>query len=397
MTGEASAVPPPSPPPWWVFHATGRAPGGELPELPEPPPWRTFPGGPLQPPPPEDDRAAERRLGRVQDGPQLRREEIDAVNAALLLRRPLLITGPPGVGKSTLAYLIARELGLGRVLPWSVVSRSTLKDGLYAYDAIGRAQAIAAWRAADAGVGAHGPTAGNAPGSAADATGEDPGESGPTGEGPPALGDFVTLGPLGTALLAYGRPRVLLVDELDKSDIDLPNDLLHVLENGSYEIPDELRDLALPDAGPEHLAEVMMGGLIDWDTGAEGGPDFADDIREALLATSTRTQLARTVGLLAELRSGQGHGARLRAALHDPVRTALPGAEPGARPWLRIELAVLRALAGPYAGRAARVATRLVGSSGGPSARPGQIDAEPMKNALNWAKLPPDSVVSAAC
>lgn len=151
MTGEASAVPPPSPPPWWVFHATGRAPGGELPELPEPPPWRTFPGGPLQPPPPEDDRAAERRLGRVQDGPQLPREEIDAVNAALLLRRPLLITGPPGVGKSTLAYLIARELGLGRVLPWSVVSRSTLKDGLYAYDAIGRAQAIAAWRAADAG------------------------------------------------------------------------------------------------------------------------------------------------------------------------------------------------------------------------------------------------------
>ncbi|MFD5647497.1 AAA family ATPase, partial [Streptomyces anulatus] len=228
MTGEASAVPPP-PPPWWVFHATGRAPGGEPPELPEPPPWRTFPGGPLQPPPPEDDRAAERRLGRIQDGPQLRREEIDAVNAALLLRRPLLITGPPGVGKSTLAYLIARELGLGRVLPWSVVSRSTLKDGLYAYDAIGRAQAIAAWRAADAGSGAHGPAAGDAPGPASDATGADPGENGPTREGPPALGDFVTLGPLGTALLAYGRPRVLLVDELDKSDIDLPNDLLHVL------------------------------------------------------------------------------------------------------------------------------------------------------------------------
>ncbi len=154
-----------------------------------------------------------------------------------------------------------------------------------------------------------------------------------------------------------------------------------------FAVIDELCDLALPDAGPEHLAEVMMGGLIDWDTGAEGGPDFADDIREALLATSTRTQLARTVGLLAELRSGQGHGARLRAALHDPVRTALPGAEPGARPWLRIELAVLRALAGPYAGRAARVATRLVGSSGGPSARPGEIGAEPMKKSPELEEL----------
>ncbi|SCF98167.1 Tetratricopeptide repeat-containing protein, partial [Streptomyces sp. Ncost-T6T-2b] len=155
----------------------------------------------------------------------------------------------------------------------------------------------------------------------------------------------------------------------------------------------ELRDVALPDAGPEHLAEVMMGGLIDWDTDAEGGPDFADDVREALLATSTRTQLARAVGLLAELRTSKGHGARLRAALHDPVRTALPGREPGARPWLRIELAVLRALAGPYAGRAARVATRLVRTPSGPSAHPGEIGAESMKDAPNWAKLAPDSVV----
>ncbi|MEU5285022.1 FxSxx-COOH system tetratricopeptide repeat protein [Streptomyces sp. NPDC020755] len=161
-----------------------------------------------------------------------------------------------------------------------------------------------------------------------------------------------------------------------------------------FAVVDELRDLALPDAGPEHLAEVMMGGLIDWDADAGSGPDFADDVREALLATSTRTQLARTVGLLAELRTGQGHGARLRAALHDPVRTALPGAEPGVRPWLRIELAVLRALSGPYAGRAARVAARLVRSPDDPPARPGEIDADVLKAAPKWARLPPDSVVS---
>lgn len=60
----------------------------------------------------------------------------------------------------------------------------------------------------------------------------------------PTLGEFITLGPLGTALLPYDRPRVLLVDELDKSDIDLPNDLLHALENGSYEIPELQRDAA---------------------------------------------------------------------------------------------------------------------------------------------------------
>ncbi|MGC4966614.1 FxSxx-COOH system tetratricopeptide repeat protein [Streptomyces globisporus] len=161
-----------------------------------------------------------------------------------------------------------------------------------------------------------------------------------------------------------------------------------------FAVIEELRDLALPEAGPEHLAEVMMGGLIDWDTGTQDGPDFAGGVREALLAVSTRTQLARTVNLLAELRTGQGHGARLRAALHDPVRTALPGTEPGARPWLRIELAVLRALAGPYAGRAARVATRLTGPPADPPARPGETRAKPMKDIPNWEKLLPDSVVS---
>ncbi|WNF30533.1 FxSxx-COOH system tetratricopeptide repeat protein [Streptomyces sp. C11-1] len=161
-----------------------------------------------------------------------------------------------------------------------------------------------------------------------------------------------------------------------------------------FAVIEELRDRALPDAGPEHLAEVMMGGLIDWNAHGEGGPDFAGDVREALLATSTRTQLARTVGLLAELRTGGGHGARLRAALHDPVRAALPGTGPGARPWLRIELAVLRALAGPYAGRAARVAARLVRTPDDSAAHPGDIDASAVKVDRKYATVALDSVVS---
>lgn len=222
---------------WRVFRATGRAPG-EPSRLPGPPPWRRFGGGPPLLPPPDDPEAALRRLGPGDHVPQLGPEQIDTVNAALLLRRPLLITGPPGIGKSTLAYLLSRELGLGRVLQWNIVSRTTLRDGLYAYDAIGRAQAIAAWQGAEQ---------------------RTPADGGP----PPALGDFITLGPLGTALLPYDRPRVLLADELDKSDIDLPNDLLHVLENGSYDIPELVRDAArsarVHTDDPEQFAPVSGG------------------------------------------------------------------------------------------------------------------------------------------
>lgn len=202
---------------WRVFRATGAVQGEAPSPLPDAPPWRRFRGGPPQPPPLDDPEAALRRLGPGDHVPQLGPEQVDTVNAALLLRRPLLITGPPGIGKSTLAYLLSRELGLGRVLQWNIVSRTTLREGLYAYDAIGRAQAIAAWQGAEQRTPADG------------------------GQ-PPALGDFITLGPLGTALLPYERPRVLLADELDKSDIDLPNDLLHVLENGSYDIPELVRD-----------------------------------------------------------------------------------------------------------------------------------------------------------
>jgi MoxR-like ATPase len=126
----------------------------------------------------------------------------DAVNAALHLRRPLLLSGSPGSGKSTLADLVAAELELGSVLRWHVTSRSTLAEGLFEYDALGRLHATQAGdKQADA-----------------------------------AVQNFVTLGPLGTALAA-GKVRAVLIDEIDKSDLDLPGDLLNVMENGEFTIP----------------------------------------------------------------------------------------------------------------------------------------------------------------
>jgi MoxR-like ATPase len=65
---------------------------------------------------------------------------------------------------------------------------------------------------------------------------------------PPPIEDFLKLGPVGAALATSDkrRPRVLLIDELDKSDIDLPNDLLHVFEEGEFPIPELERMIDRP-------------------------------------------------------------------------------------------------------------------------------------------------------
>jgi MoxR-like ATPase len=208
-------------PDWWIYRGTGRPLHdirlAEL--LPAPPPWRKFRGEPPPGPetPPEDDYEAERRLGAEfhlteQDVDPL---EVDMVNAALFLRRPLLVTGRPGTGKSALAYRIARELRLGRVLRWSITSRTTIQSGLYEYDAIGRAQAAATRYAAARRI-----------------------DNGSPVVDEPPVGDFVRLGPVGTAFLPTHLPRVLLIDELDKSDPDLPNDLLSIFEDAEFGIPE---------------------------------------------------------------------------------------------------------------------------------------------------------------
>ncbi len=138
---------------------------------------------------------------------------LDAINAALYLRRPLLVEGQPGTGKTSLAYAIAYELKLGPVLSWAVTSRSTLKEGLYRYDAIGRLQEAQLGRKE---------------------IDIDPYID---------IGRYIQLGPVGTAFLPspWPRPRLLLIDEIDRSDINLPNDLLNLFEEGRFDIPELAR------------------------------------------------------------------------------------------------------------------------------------------------------------
>ena len=166
---------------------------------------------------------------------------IDAVNAALYLRRPLLITGKPGSGKTSLAYAITYELNLGPVLTWSVTARSNLQQGLYQYDAIARLQ--------DAQLSNIDIELRSKVGDKEDKP--DKGEEEKkelftellNERNYRNIGQYIRLGPVGTAFLPSRSPRVLLIDEVDKSDINLPNDLLNLLDEGRYEIP-ELRRLA---------------------------------------------------------------------------------------------------------------------------------------------------------
>jgi MoxR-like ATPase len=170
---------------------------------------------------------------------------IDAINAAIYLRRPLLVTGKPGTGKSSLIYKVAEELGLGNVLKWSINSKSVLRDGLYTYDALARLQYIHEQQAA---------------GTAKPKTG-----TRPVRQPHADLRLFLTLGPLGSALASKAAPRALLVDEIDKSDVDLPNDLLDVLDTGRFRIPELTRmgkDVTVSIDGIDGEAIPVKGGEV---------------------------------------------------------------------------------------------------------------------------------------
>ena len=122
-----------------------------------------------------------------------------AVNAALTIERPLLIKGEPGTGKTRLAHSIAKSIGCP-LLVWSIKSTSKAIDGLYEYDVVQRLN------------------------------------DSRFGEGQVSnIKNYIRYGKLGLALTAE-TPHVLLIDEIDKADIEFPNDLLFELDEMSFYI-----------------------------------------------------------------------------------------------------------------------------------------------------------------
>jgi MoxR-like ATPase len=127
--------------------------------------------------------------------PELR----DAVNVAIALQRPLLVKGEPGTGKTLLAHNIARALAKP-LLVWNIKSTTKAKDGLYIYDTVQRLN--------DARFG---------DGDVSD------------------IKRYIRLGCLGQAFMAPEQV-VLLIDEIDKADLEFPNDLLHELDEMRFYI-----------------------------------------------------------------------------------------------------------------------------------------------------------------
>ena len=141
-----------------------------------------------------------------------------AVNLALFLRRPLLLEGDAGCGKTRLAYSVAYELGLP-LYRWDVRSSTKAQDGLYEYDAILRLHDVEVQKLS----GAERPAAQPEPKS------EDMDQP-PQQRDPGNAKHYRTFGPLGKAFRMRDRHAVVLIDEIDKADLDFPNDLLTVLD-----------------------------------------------------------------------------------------------------------------------------------------------------------------------
>ena len=128
-------------------------------------------------------------------------ELMNSVNIAMALQKPLLIKGEPGTGKTMLAEAIAESMNMELII-WNIKSTTKAQDGLYVYDAVQRLY--------DSQFG---------------------------GEGVDDIRKYIKLGKLGEAF-SRKEEVVLIIDEIDKADLEFPNDLLWELDKMEFYIPE---------------------------------------------------------------------------------------------------------------------------------------------------------------
>ena len=141
----------------------------------------------------------ERFAGSAEYGAQDNLKQI--VNIAMALEKPLLVKGEPGTGKTMLARAVAEALDMP-LITWNIKSTTKAQDGLYVYDVVQRLY--------DSQFGTHGVD---------------------------DIGRYVKMGKLGEAFTAEEQ-TVLLIDEIDKADLEFPNDLLWELDQMEFYIPE---------------------------------------------------------------------------------------------------------------------------------------------------------------